>query len=162
MGLLSIRLALAIAAIAPNHALAMPYQHHPSIISDNVGTKRTPQVNRTGIWTTLNCSDPAVLDNLNIPPSERWLRLDAPTALKDLVDYWTKVDKPSTEIQFLQSISSGMHDVENMRCDLIADSSCSAPILCDGFQNKPDTGPAAFLIHNSFVNIHNVSCFNMG
>lgn len=111
--------------------------------------------NRTGIWTTLNCSMPAVRE-IFMDPAQRWLELDTPRAFQDVVDTWKTYDRPNNR-DFLKSVENTIADIEGQNCGHISDPGCAAMIDCQHFENQPGTGPAGFLIHNSFVNIHNAS-----
>lgn len=109
---------------------------------------------RTGIWTTLNCSMPAVRNTLE-DPATRWLELDTPRAFQDIVDIWKNYDRG--KVDFLASVVNTTAGIEERDCGRISGGGCSAMTDCQHYEHQEGTGPAAFLIHNSFVNIHNVS-----
>ncbi|EKV10555.1 glycoside hydrolase family 18 protein [Penicillium digitatum] len=118
--------------------------------------------NRTGNWTSLTCSDPAIQDALFMPCSQRWSELDASNAWSDAINVWKYVDKPkmqSAEQSFSLSIMNTFHAGELTDCGQVAPSGhCSNTEPCGWFQGfgngSGDSGPAAMLIYNSFTVIN--------
>ncbi|EFE44221.1 class V chitinase, putative [Trichophyton verrucosum HKI 0517] len=112
---------------------------------------------RTGNWTELTCEDPGAADRSSLPPSQRWGSLDCNHAWQDAINIWKTVDKPRSSGEnkaFLASISITFSGPEGTDCGKLYDASCENTRTCDTFHGK-DTGPAAFLIWNSLVMVHN-------
>ncbi|KAJ5726918.1 Glycoside hydrolase superfamily [Penicillium malachiteum] len=118
--------------------------------------------NRTGNWTSLTCTDPAVQDALYMSCSERWAELDASNAWSDAIKVWTTIDEPKLgddEPEFTLSIMNTFHAGESMNCGRVApDGSCFTTQSCDWFEGfgdgTGDSGPAAMLIYNSITVIN--------
>ncbi|GKZ37253.1 hypothetical protein AbraIFM66950_008710 [Aspergillus brasiliensis] len=118
--------------------------------------------NRTGNWTSLTCSDPAIQDALWMPCAQRWAQLDASNAWSDAINVWKNIDRPKmkpAESDFSSSLMNTFHASETTNCGLPAKgSNCYDTQTCGWFQGfgqgTGDSGPAAMLIYNSFVVIN--------
>lgn len=130
-----------------------------------LGTDPYEEGNRTGNWTSLTCTDPAVQDALYMPCSQRWSELDASNAWSDAINVWFTIDKPKLqpgEKDFTLSIMNTFHAGETTDCGQIAPAgSCFTSETCAWFQGfgkgTGDSGPAAMLIYNSLTVINSVS-----
>lgn len=109
---------------------------------------------RTGNWSSLNCTDASVTDIRDLSPQERWAEMDASNAWSDLINVWETIDRPAGSLTFSESISDTIHGLENADCGAITGSSCASTILC--LQGE-GSGPAGYEIWNSFVYINEAS-----
>ena len=108
---------------------------------------------RTGNWTSLHCDDPAVVNLRGLTARQRWNGVDAPDAWKDVIQTWNTIDKPAG-MHFTQSVSNNIHGPESAECGtLLSTNNCGQTLQCDGFIGS-GSGPAAFMIWNSMVVIH--------
>ncbi|KAM7189327.1 hypothetical protein V8F33_010106 [Rhypophila sp. PSN 637] len=107
---------------------------------------------RTGNWTALGCNDPSGVNLRELTPQERWSRLGCPHAWKDVINTWKKIDRPNG-LRFTHSISDNLNSSDGANCGILAPSK-----LCDWTQcnsvMRPGSGPAAYLVWNSLVQIH--------
>ncbi|KAJ5947147.1 Glycoside hydrolase superfamily [Penicillium verhagenii] len=130
-------------------------------IEDAVVDVYSSEGNRTGNWTTLDCSNPAVTDALYMPCAQRWSELDASNAWSDALTVWLDTDEPElgdSEPEFTLSIMNTLHAAEEMNCGQIAPAgSCYTTETCawfEGFGDDGGSGPAAMLIYDSFTIIN--------
>ncbi|KAH0499605.1 hypothetical protein TgHK011_006785 [Trichoderma gracile] len=111
---------------------------------------------RTGNWTSLTCSDPAVQDALWMGCAQRWSELDADDAWKDVIRAWTQRDEGRTT--FSVSVMNTLHASNETDCGLLPPkANCYDTLPCGYFQGSNSTGgsgPAAYLIYESFVVIN--------
>ncbi|PWY76008.1 glycoside hydrolase family 18 protein [Aspergillus sclerotioniger CBS 115572] len=115
--------------------------------------------NRTGNWTSLTCSDPAIQDALWMPCAQRWAQLDASNAWSDAINVWKNIDKPrmsGVEKDFSISIMNTFHGGENTYCGIVAPrGSCFTSQTCGWFQGfgqgTGDSGAAAMAIYDSLT-----------
>ncbi|OTA05027.1 chitinase [Trichoderma parareesei] len=123
-----------------------------------MGIDPTEEGDRTGNWTSLTCSDPAVRDALWMGCAQRWSELDADDAWKDTIKVWTQYDEG--RLNFSASIMRTFHVSNNADCGLLAkDSGCDESQPCgyfEGMDGFGGSGPAAYLIYNSFVVINQI------
>ncbi|EPE06554.1 glycoside hydrolase family 18 protein [Ophiostoma piceae UAMH 11346] len=111
-------------------------------------------VTRTGNWTDLTCGDIAVSNVKTLTPYERWHRLDCDDAWNDIKGQWLEDREHKTS--FSSSLQANLHMKEDIDCTVVGTSGqCSQTTECENFQ-KSDLGPAAFLIWNSLVLVHNM------
>lgn len=111
---------------------------------------------RTGNWTSVSCTDPAVEDIRHLTPGQRWAQMDGNDAWKDVIEVWTQYDRPAGRLSFTQSISDTIHAPELAQCSVLLDTSnCLQTLQCDGFDGA-GSGAAGYEIWNSFVVIHEV------
>lgn len=109
---------------------------------------------RSGNWTSLTCSNPAVENALGMAPYERWDELDCDDAWNDILNVWQNHDKAKGWI-FTESVANTIHVQENTDCGTLLDTSnCVQTITCQNVQGG--SGPAGYEIWNSFVLIHEV------
>lgn len=137
-----------------------------SSLIDDVGLNKDPyeEGNRTGNWTSLTCSDPAIQDAMWMPCAQRWAQLDASNAWSDAINVWKNIDKPRmkpNEKDFSMSIMNTFHANELANCGLIApNGNCYKVEPCgwyQGFgQGNGDSGPAAMVIYESLAVINTV------
>ncbi|ERS97228.1 hypothetical protein HMPREF1624_06559 [Sporothrix schenckii ATCC 58251] len=108
-----------------------------------------------GNWTKLSCTNPAVVNALTMSPQERWAELDGADAWADVINVWTTVDQPAGGIYLSESISNSIHGPEDTNCGtLAATSNCDSILLCKDVENISGTGPAAYVLWNSLVYVH--------
>lgn len=111
---------------------------------------------RTGNWTSLTCSDPAVQDALYMGCAQRWSELDADDAWKDVIRVWTQHDEGKTT--FSVSVMNTLHAPNETDCGLIApEGNCDQTQTCGYILSSNGTGatgPAAYLIYESLVAIN--------
>ncbi|PNY26292.1 Chitinase [Tolypocladium capitatum] len=107
---------------------------------------------RHGNWTDLTCADRSVEDMRHLSPSERWNMMDCPDAWKDAIDVWKTYDNGKRK--FTQSISDTLHGPEGADCGiLLTSSNCDTTLQCGPFIGS-GSGPAAYEIWNSLVQVH--------
>ncbi|KAM0511469.1 hypothetical protein ACHAPE_009823 [Trichoderma viride] len=115
----------------------------------------------SGNWTELTCTNPAVENALLMDCSQRWTELDTPDAWTNTLATWKETYKNNvTTINgFTLAVMQILHGPEEMDCGALAqpDGSCSRTYDCtdirgtDAEGNGGGSGPAAYLILNSFV-----------
>ncbi|PYH70942.1 chitinase [Aspergillus vadensis CBS 113365] len=118
--------------------------------------------NRTGNWTSLTCTDPAIQDALWMPCAQRWAQLDASNAWSDAINVWKNIDKPKMQPAakaFSRSIMNTFHVGETMNCGLPApNGNCFNAKTCGSFhgfgKGTGDSGAAAMVIYNSLTVIN--------
>ncbi|GCB21695.1 killer toxin subunits alpha/beta [Aspergillus awamori] len=135
-----------------------------SSLIDDVVLNKDPyeEGNRTGNWTSLTCSDPAIQDALWMPCAQRWAQLDASNAWSDAINVWKNIDKPRMkpyEKDFSMSIMNTFHANELVNCGLIArNGNCYKVEPCGWFQgfgqSNGGSGPAAMVIYESLAVIN--------
>ncbi|CAK7233697.1 hypothetical protein SCUCBS95973_008685 [Sporothrix curviconia] len=109
----------------------------------------------SGNWTTLTCTDPAVVDATTMTPEERWAELDGIDAWNDVINIWTTVDRAAGGIYLSESISNSINGPEDSNCGVLgATSNCDTIKLCNDFAGTTDSGPAAYELWNSLVYVH--------
>jgi hypothetical protein len=110
---------------------------------------------RNGNWTKYYCDDVLVDDNAYYTPTEQWVGLDADSAWEDAVRVWRDTDKPRGFLNFSASVSVTLN-VNGLPvfCERIEKSNCNTIAECGGGMNAEDSGPAAMLVWNSLVSIH--------
>lgn len=115
--------------------------------------------NRTGNWTTVTCTDPAVQGVDSFTSQQRWTMLDCPNAWEDLKNAWTTYKRGRTNYPFSAALSLLMHGPEDTDCSSLT-GICPAVEECDDFEGD-ESGPAAYEIWNSWSIIHKVGCFSL-
>ncbi|KAH8649114.1 glycoside hydrolase superfamily, partial [Xylariales sp. PMI_506] len=109
---------------------------------------------RTGNWTSLTCSDPAVEGVGQLTPAQRWAEMDCDNAWMDAINVWKTVDRISANLTFSQSIANTFHVAENANCgSLVSHSNCDATITCQGAVGV-GSGPGGYEVWNTMVLIH--------
>ncbi|KAH8882896.1 glycoside hydrolase, partial [Thozetella sp. PMI_491] len=113
---------------------------------------------RTGNWTQLNCDDPAAKDDIYFTADARWAELDCADAWQNALDHWTKVDRPAQNVNFLDSLQFSFKTVEGAECGkMTTPDHCTEYLQCQDVHGDPgETGPAAWLIWNSLININSM------
>lgn len=115
--------------------------------------KANQSTGRTGNWTSLTCTDPAVEGLFEFSPSQQWSMLDCDDAWNDAVADWRTIDQPA-RFGFSESISNTFHINMPAACESLDDTNnCDNTILCT---QGPGTGPAGYKIWNSLVMVHAV------
>lgn len=110
---------------------------------------------RTGNWTSISCTDPAVTDIRDLTPQQRWDGMDASDAWSNVINVYTTIDRGQDSLQFSASVSDTIHGPEDANCGMIGpNSNCEQTVLC--LQGE-GSGPAGYEIWNSFVYINEVS-----
>lgn len=111
---------------------------------------------RNGNWTDINCDSRAAADIRGLSPSERWEQLDCDDAWADITSVWKDTDRAKSHFSFSESISLTINGPPHADCgSLKDDNNCGQTLQCDGFQNV-GSGPAGWVIWNSFVLIHEI------
>ncbi|KGO76570.1 Peptidoglycan-binding Lysin subgroup [Penicillium italicum] len=118
-------------------------------IIDDVVLERDPflEGNRTGNWTSLTCSDPAIEDPLYMSSAQRWAQN---------VDK-SRLHLETSEEDFSYSIMNTFHAGEEKNCGIVGSSGhCEAPEPCGYFQGfgEGGSGPAAMVIYESLTFIN--------
>ncbi|KAJ5927827.1 Glycoside hydrolase superfamily [Penicillium verhagenii] len=118
--------------------------------------------NRTGNWTTITRTDPAIQVALYMPSAEQWSRLGTSNAWSDTINVWQTIDEPklaSTEKAFSDSVMNTYHLSGSINCG-ITTGNCD-PLSCASFEGfsegTGDSRPAAMLIYESFAAMNVVS-----
>ncbi|RAH64784.1 glycoside hydrolase family 18 protein [Aspergillus aculeatinus CBS 121060] len=135
-------------------------------VIDDVVLDKDPYVegNRTGNWTFLTCSDPAIQDALYMPCAQRWSELDASDAWSDAISIWDNIDEQKLtgsddERKFSYSLMNTFHVGESTNCGLVAPGgSCSDTYPCSVFEGfgSGGSGPAAMVIYESLTVINSM------
>lgn len=110
---------------------------------------------RTGNWTRLLCSDRSIYDWDNLTPAERWKRLDVNDAFADVVRVWHQDVADQANYTFSQSVYHTLHSADENHCESFSNG-CQETKECTDFVGD-GTGPAGYLLVNSFVLIHRVN-----
>ncbi|KAI1305442.1 putative necrosis-inducing factor-domain-containing protein [Xylaria venustula] len=108
--------------------------------------------NRTGNWTTLQCTDPAVVELAQYTPSERWGLLDCDNAWSDAIAVWKTIDSVSSNLSFSLSIANTFHVGEDSNCIYLNENN-----NCDDIPQcmaNSGSGPAGYLVWGSLTTIH--------
>ncbi|CAK7219748.1 hypothetical protein SBRCBS47491_003955 [Sporothrix bragantina] len=109
----------------------------------------------SGNWTTLTCTDPAVVSATSMSPTERWAELDGIDAWNDVINVWKNTDRPAGDLYLSESISNSINGPEDSNCGVLgATSNCDTIKLCKDFEGTTDSGPAAYELWNSLVYVH--------
>ncbi|KAH8731881.1 chitinase [Phaeosphaeriaceae sp. PMI808] len=108
---------------------------------------------RNGNWTTFKCTDRLVKDNSHFSPLEQWNGLNADAAWADVIRIWKETERPR-KLDFSQAVSSTFHVGNSPRCGMLAGSNCDHNTVCESGLNSDESGPAAMLIFNSMVALH--------
>ncbi|KAI0968045.1 glycosyl hydrolases family 18-domain-containing protein [Xylaria arbuscula] len=107
---------------------------------------------RTGNWTMLQCTDPAVVGLAQYTPSERWGLLDCDNAWADAVAVWKNIDEPAGNLTFPFSIANTFHVGENSECEnLLKNDYCNEITECVA---SSGSGPAGYLVWGSLTKAH--------
>lgn len=110
---------------------------------------------RNGNWTSFHCTDVLVDDASYYTPHEQWVGLSTDEAWKDIIRIWKDTDRGRGGISFSQSVSETTNVASSPDCGTMSSSSnCDATADCGQGLEAEDSGPAAMLIWNSFVFIH--------
>lgn len=108
---------------------------------------------RTGNWTEMHCTDPAVVGQLDFTPDQRWRMLDCDSAWRDAVEVWKTYHKPN-RVRFTVSLWDTFHGTQVGHCQTLTDgTNCDHTVLC---AEHKGSGPAAYEIMNSLIIIHQV------
>jgi hypothetical protein len=112
--------------------------------------------NRTGNWTSLTCTDPAVVGLATFTSSERWGMLDCDDAWTDALNVWTTIDNVTHNLNFPLSVWNTFHAPENSACQvLLIDANCDTTLECTDTVGE-GSGPAGYLVLNSLIEVHEV------
>lgn len=128
------------------------------IFIDRVNTGGDPYLGtRTGNWTSLTCDEPAAKDDLYTEAAVRWAELDCDDAWANAIDHWKTVDRPDNQ-PFLNSLQFSLKTVEGAQCGVMSPTdNCISFLQCQDIKSDPgESGPAAWLIWNSLINVNNM------
>ncbi|KAK4496425.1 hypothetical protein PRZ48_012405 [Zasmidium cellare] len=121
------------------------WQNFLSDVKNNVDPDAGP---RTGNWTNIQCTDPAVVNVGDITPAVRWGELDCPDAWSNIIATWNTVWKPKGWT-FSAAVANILHQREDVDCGLIGEeSNCAPTVWC---YTDVDVGACAYEIFNGFV-----------
>jgi GH18 family chitinase len=108
---------------------------------------------RNGNWTSFQCDNVLVDDHTYYTPQQQWTGLNADAAWKDIVRIWKDTDR-DRGISFSESVSETTNVASDPNCAKMLSSNCDTTVECTQGLDAKDSGPAAQLIFNSFVFIH--------
>ncbi|KAI8943235.1 hypothetical protein NX059_001257 [Plenodomus lindquistii] len=112
---------------------------------------------RNGNWTSFDCMNEYVDNAIDYPADVKWQKLGADAAWKDIVRIWKDTDSKRTpKISFSHSVSNTLKLSSNLECGSLSKDTCTGSASCDKGMDGPDSGPAAELIWDSFLAIHNL------
>jgi GH18 family chitinase len=109
---------------------------------------------RHGSWTTFDCTHPLVDDWPDYKPRKRWNGLDADSAWEDAVRIWKDTDSRRKRFSFTSSLSATFNIAAEAQCEHMLGDNCIQSSECGPGLNGGDSGPAAQLIWNSLLRIH--------
>lgn len=118
--------------------------------------------NRSGNWTSFDCTNDMVSNDKNYDVDTLWSGLGADAAWSDAKSVWTKTDRPrfqsgdDTTLSFMVSVH-GTLKIQGGKdgCTSILDTQCPSD-GCSKGMDGPYSGPAAQLIWNSLVLIRDM------
>ncbi|KAK3398714.1 hypothetical protein B0T20DRAFT_411850 [Sordaria brevicollis] len=114
---------------------------------------------RDGNWTKLTCDNDYTSRWDRHTPEESWKALDADAAWDDVVRNWKENNRGRPGITFMDSVglTLGMGKGGTTRCGALGEyDNCDDTEDCPASANGDKSGPAAQLIWNSLVWIHQV------
>jgi GH18 family chitinase len=112
---------------------------------------------RTGNWTSLNCDNEYVKNDIYYSSQQRWAALDAADAWQNALEVWRSQDR-ALNIPFMTSLQHTYKAIAGAQCgEMTSTSSCITYTQCTNFIGDPGvTGPGAWLIWNSLITINNM------
>ncbi|KAJ4259837.1 hypothetical protein NW757_001787 [Fusarium falciforme] len=108
---------------------------------------------RTGNWTDYYCTDPFVSRSKEYTVIERWRGLQADDAWKDVIRIYKDTDKDGGLI-FSDSVAQTLNTGNGVDCGSISGAGCNTKSTCLNGMDAEDSGPAAEMIWDSFVYLH--------
>ncbi|KAJ4197154.1 hypothetical protein NW767_009046 [Fusarium falciforme] len=126
-----------------------------AIFKENVSLGKNPKEDytRTGNWTDYFCTDPLVRNTKEYSISERWRGLQADDAWKDVTRIYKDTDK-GNKVIFSNSIAQTFNVGNGVDCRVIIGGGCNTKATCKNGMDAEDSGPAAEMIWDSFVYLH--------
>ena len=112
---------------------------------------------KLGKWRDGSCESKYVKYQFDYDPDERWKELDAASAWNEIIVKWTTVDK-ARDFSFSQSVEQTLLAGGNMGCGFLGGTfdKCDSAWTCPDGANGPDSGPAAYVIWQSLIQIHSL------
>lgn len=109
---------------------------------------------KLGKWREGSCESEYVKYPYNYDPDVRWKELDAASAWNEIIVKWTGTDK--NRLTFMQSVEQTLLAGSNMGCEVLGGTgdNCDARWECPAGANGPDSGPAAYVIWQSLIQVH--------
>ncbi|KAK8062875.1 hypothetical protein PG997_014972 [Apiospora hydei] len=108
---------------------------------------------RNHTWTDLDCKDEMIVHNGIHTPYDRWEGVQADAAWADLVRIWKDTDS-KWDHTFMESVETTLKIGADASCGRLLKDNCQQSRECSGGLNEELSGPAAQLIYNSLVTIH--------
>ncbi|KAF4986556.1 hypothetical protein FGRMN_10784 [Fusarium graminum] len=108
---------------------------------------------RTGNWTAYYCTNTYIRDIKAWTPSERWKGLRVSDAWNDAIRIWRSLDR-DRKYTFSKSISMTLQVPTEPDCQSIGTTDCNELVPCGQEMDGDLSGPAAQLLWNSLVNVH--------
>jgi GH18 family chitinase len=107
-----------------------------------------------GKWREGSCESDYVKFQYNYDPDRRWKELDAASAWNEVIVKWTGTDKG--RLSFMKSVEQTLLAGGNMGCQFLGGTAdnCDSRWECPAGANGPDSGPAAYVIWQSLIQIH--------
>ncbi|KAK5662278.1 hypothetical protein OQA88_8184 [Cercophora sp. LCS_1] len=108
---------------------------------------------RTGNWTTLSCTHPAVVNPAGYTPAQRWSELDVDHAWRDVVAVYEEAHKPNF-VDFGESLFSTLRSRPSPGCGTMSvNTGCRIPTECN---THAGSGPAGHLVLNSLIHVNSM------
>ncbi|KAJ3471898.1 hypothetical protein MRS44_001997 [Fusarium solani] len=132
-----------------------PQRESWAIFKENISLGKNPKEDytRTGNWTDYYCTDPLVRNTKEYSISERWRGLQADYAWKDIIRIYKDTDK-GNKVIFSNSIAQTFNVGNGVDCRMIIGGGCNNKATCKNGMDAEDSGPAAEMIWDSFVYLH--------
>lgn len=112
---------------------------------------------RTGNWTSLTCSNPAVENAAQLTPQERWDQLDCPDAWSNGITTWENDYRDKTDESFSVALGHFYYSAGGEECgSMAANSGCTGSSHC-GRHNHAGSGPAGWFIWEALKRTSEVS-----
>ncbi|KAM7214753.1 hypothetical protein V8F06_009825 [Rhypophila decipiens] len=110
-----------------------------------------------GKWKDFTCTHEAVSNwgQAKMTPAMRWKAVDADSAWREIVAKWFNTDKDN-RLTFIESVQLTTKMGTAKKCHTLDEEidNCDAVLECDKGADGPDSGPAAYLIWHSLVQMH--------
>ncbi|KAK8129159.1 chitinase [Apiospora kogelbergensis] len=104
-------------------------------------------------WVQFDCTLDIVKYPMGYTPSQRWERLHADAAWKDVLRIWRDTDRPK-KMTFINSVAATLHSAPaESGCEYVKLDSCKVS-KCSSGMNGEESGPAGEIIWNSLVRVH--------
>ncbi|KAI6754849.1 hypothetical protein HG530_012601 [Fusarium avenaceum] len=108
---------------------------------------------RTGNWTDLDCTTPAIRDIKQYTAPERWRMVGTNDAWRDLINIYKTLDQ-ERKYPFSKSITLNLRIQTRENCREMMSSICDRGEGCTTAMDSDLSGPAGMFIWNSLAKIH--------